>query len=181
MRLVLWVVNASVQVAEEAQSQPARLEELYVRHTPAAVGLAYLLTGDREAAEDLVQDAFVRLSGKFQHLRNREAFGSYLRRTVVNLHLSRLRRIRLERSYVARERGGAERPQSSMPDIAERADLWAGLQQLPARQRTALVLRYYEDMSERESAEVLRCSVSALKSLVTRATATLREQIGSEE
>lgn len=181
MRLVLWVVNASVHVAEEAQLQPARLEELYVRHTPAAVGLAYLLTGDRDAAEDLVQDAFVRLAGRFRHLRNPEAFASYLRKTIVNLHLSRLRRIRLERSYLAGQRGGVEPAQSSMSDIAGRADLWAGLQQLPARQRAAVVLRYYEDLSERESADVLRCSVSAVKSLVTRGMETLREQIRGEE
>ncbi|HZA26359.1 MAG TPA: sigma-70 family RNA polymerase sigma factor [Actinomycetota bacterium] len=68
-----------------------------------------------------------------------------------------------------------------MPDIAGRADLWAGLQQLPARQRAALVLRFYEDLSERESAEVLRCSVSAVKSLVARAMETLRNEMGSEE
>jgi RNA polymerase sigma-70 factor (sigma-E family) len=173
-------VNASVHVVEEAQSQPARLEELYVRHTPAAVGLAYLLTGDRDAAEDLVQDAFVRLSGRFQHLRNPEGFASYLRRTVVNLHLSRLRRIRVERSYLSGQQGVGP-PQSSMPDIAERTDLWAGLQQLPARQRAAVVLRYYEDLSEKESADVLRCSVSAVKSLVARAMETLREQIRGEE
>jgi RNA polymerase sigma-70 factor (sigma-E family) len=180
VRLVLWVVNASVQVAEEAQLQPARLEEVWVRHTPAAVGLAYLLTGDRDAAEDLVQDAFIRLAGRFQHLRNAEAFPSYLRRTIVNLHLSRLRRIRLERSYITQQRG-AEPAQSSAPDITERADLWARLQQLPARQRAAVVLRYYEDLSEKESADVLRCSVSSVKSLVARAMETLREQIRGED
>ena len=172
-------MNASVHLVEEAQSQPARLEELYVRHTPAAVGLAYLLTGNRDAAEDLAQDAFIRLAGRFQNLRNPEAFSSYLRRTVVNLHLSRLRRIRLERSYLARH--PRAEPAQSMPDIAGRADLWAGLQQLPARQRAALVLRFYEDLSERESAEVLRCSVSAVKSLVARAMETLRNQMGSED
>jgi RNA polymerase sigma-70 factor (sigma-E family) len=171
-------VNASVHVVEEAQLQPARLEELYVRHAPAAVGLAYLLTGNREAAEDLVQDAFIRAAGRFQHMRNAEAFPSYLRRTVVNLHLSRLRRMRLERSYLARQQ--EEPVQSSMPDIAGRADVWAGVQRLPARQRAAIVLRYYEDLSEGEGAEVLRCSVSAMKSLITRAMKTLRDQLGSE-
>jgi RNA polymerase sigma-70 factor (sigma-E family) len=171
-------VNASVYVVEEAYLQPARLEELYVRHAPAAVGMAYLLTGNREAAEDLVQEAFIRAAGRFQHLRDAEAFPSYLRRTVVNLHLSRLRRIRVERSYLARQQGAPVG--SSMPDITGRADVWAGVQRLPARQRAAIVLRYYEDLSERESAEVLRCSMSAMKSLVTRAMRTLRDQMGSE-
>jgi RNA polymerase sigma-70 factor (sigma-E family) len=177
-RLLLWV-ELSLEMAEEAVTQPARLEELYVRHMPAAIGLAFLLTGDRDAAEDLVQDAFVRLTGKFHHLRNPEAFGSYLRRTLVNLHLSRLRRIRLERHIAAQQRG--IEPQSSMPDVAGSADLWAGLQRLPPRQRAAVILRYYEDLSERESAELLRCSVAAVRSLVARAMETLREKVPGEE
>lgn len=178
-RLLLWV-ELSLEMAEEAVTQPARLEELYVRHMPAAIGLAYLLTGDRDAAEDLLQDAFVRLVGKFHHLRNPEAFGSYLRRTLVNLHLSRLRRIRVERFHIAVQQRGIE-PQSSMPDVAGSVDLWAGLQRLPPRQRAAVVLRYYEDLSERESAELLRCSVAAVRSLVARAMETLREKVPGEE
>lgn len=166
-------------MGQEAVTQPARLEELYVRHMPAAIGLAYLLTGDRDAAEDLVQDAFVRLAGKFQHLRNPEAFGSYLRRTLVNLHLSRLRRIRLERFHIAVEQGRIE-PHSSLPDVAGSVDLWAGLYRLPARQRAAVILRYYEDLSERETAELLRCSIFAVRSLVARAIETLREKMPGE-
>jgi RNA polymerase sigma-70 factor (sigma-E family) len=176
----ITVVELSLEMAEEAVTQPARLEELYVRHMPAAIGLAFLLTADRDAAEDLVQDAFVRLAGKFHHLRNPEAFGSYLRRTLVNLHLSRLRRIRLERFHLAVQRRGIE-PHSSMPDVAGNADLWAGLRRLPARQRGALILRYYEDLSERESAELMRCSVAAVRSLVARAMETLREKMPGEE
>src|SRR5262249_42709841 len=73
------------------------LAELYERHAGAAIGLAYLLTGDRYHAEDLVQEAFVRVAGRFRHLRDEGAFEGYLRRTVVNLFTSQLRRRRLER------------------------------------------------------------------------------------
>jgi RNA polymerase sigma-70 factor (sigma-E family) len=173
-------VELSLEMGQEAVTQPARLEELYVRHMPAAIGLAYLLTGDRDAAEDLVQDAFVRLAGKFQHLRNPEAFASYLRRTLVNLHLSRLRRIRVERFHIAAEQRAIE-PHSSMPDVVGSADLWTGVQGLPARQRAAVILRYYEDLSERESAELLRCSVSAVRSLVARGIEALRKKMPGEE
>src|SRR5919106_5731921 len=97
------------------------LAELYVRHVPAANRLAFLLTGDRVQAEDLVQDAFVRCVGRFGHLRAHEAFDAYLRRTIVNLHTSRLRRVRVEREFLAKEAGRVERTSmSSLPDVAVR-------------------------------------------------------------
>jgi RNA polymerase sigma-70 factor (sigma-E family) len=151
------------------------LADLYVRHVPAATSLAYLLTGDRAEAEDLAQDAFVRMIGRFRNLRNPEAFAAYLRRTVVNLHTSKLRRRRVERAYLAREAGLAQAGEA--PSIGERDDLWRALQSLPARQRAAVVLRYYEDLSEQQAAEAMGCSTSALKSLVARAMETLRTTI----
>lgn len=159
-----------------------RLAELYVRSAPAANRLAYLLTGDRGQAEDLVHDAFVRCVGRFGHLRAHEAFDAYLRRTIVNLHTSRLRRVRLEREYLATEAARVERGASgSMPDVATREDLWRRLRTLPARQRAVLVLRYYEDLSERETADAMRCSIAAVKSLTARATAALRDGIEGED
>jgi RNA polymerase sigma-70 factor (sigma-E family) len=157
-----------------------RLEELYERHAPAAGRLAYLLTGDRAQAEDLVQDAFVRVVGRFGHLHVPDAFHSYLRRTIVNLHTSQLRRRRLERAYLARERSSARPAEPAVPDLGVRQELWDALGRLPARQRAAIVLRYYEDLSEHETAVVLGCSVPAVKSLVARAMETLRARIGSE-
>jgi RNA polymerase sigma-70 factor (sigma-E family) len=156
------------------------LAELYARHLGGAVGLAYLLTGDRHLAEDLAQEAFVRLAGRFGHLRNPDAFEAYLRRTVVNLFTSHLRRRRVERAYL---RGEAGRPEVAAPepDVGLADELWAALQRLPERQRAAVVLRFYEDLSERDVAAVLRCSVPAAKSLVARAMETLRGEIGSEE
>ena len=70
---------------------------------------------------------------------------------------------------------------SGMPDIAGREDMWRRLRTLPARQRAVLVLRYYEDLSERETADALRCSVAAVKSLTARATSALREGIRGED
>jgi RNA polymerase sigma-70 factor (sigma-E family) len=158
------------------------LADLYVRHVPAANRLAFLLTGDRSQAEDLVHDAFVRCVGRFGHLRAHEAFDSYLRRTIVNLHSSRLRRLRVEREWLSKETGRVKRPGTSgLPDVAGREDMWRRLATLPPRQRAVLVLRYYEDLSERETANALRCSVAAVKSLTARATAALREGIRGED
>jgi RNA polymerase sigma-70 factor (sigma-E family) len=159
-----------------------QLADLYARHVPAANRLAYLLTGNQSHAEDLVHDAFVRCVGRLGHLRAHEAFDAYLRRTIVNLHTSRLRRVRVEREFLAKEAARTGRATSAaMPDVAGRQDMWRRLQTLPARQRAVLVLRYYEDLSERETADALRCSVAAVKSLTARATAALREGIRGED
>lgn len=159
------------------REEPAGLDELYVRHAPTAVGLAYLLVGNHDVAQDLVHEAFVRLVGRLGHLRDRSRFDAYLRRTVVNLHISRLRRLRLERRYLARERSRSASELDPQANEAARQDLWRSLGKLPARQRTAVVLRYYEDLSERETAEVMRSSVAAVKSLVARAMQALRAEM----
>ena len=155
------------------------LEERYVQHAPAALRLAYFLTGDPEAARDLVQDAFVRRAGRFQHLRQPDAFDTYLRRTIVNLHASGLRRRRAERSSLARE-AALTVPVANEDNHEARDQMWHAILSLPPRQRAAIVLRYYEDLSEWQSAEVLRCSVGALNQLVVRAMANLRTRIGKE-
>lgn len=172
------IVDGGIAVTEPS----SQLADLYVRHVPAANRLAYLLTGDRAHAEDLVHDAFVRCVGRFGHLRAHEAFEAYLRRTIVNLHTSRLRRVRVEREYLAKEAARQGRAASAtLPDVAGREDMWRRLQTLPPRQRAVLVLRYYEDLSERETADALRCSLAAVKSLTARATTALREGIEGED
>jgi RNA polymerase sigma-70 factor (sigma-E family) len=174
------MVSAELDVAERTDRGGGGLGELYRRHAPAAGRLAYLLTGDRARAEDLVQEAFVRLAGRFRHLRFPDAFDAYLRRTIVNLHTSQLRRVRLERAYLDRERHASD-PVDPMPDLGLREQLWRALAALPARQRAAVVLRYYEDLSEQDAADVLGCSEAALKSLVARAMETLRTTIRGDE
>ena len=157
----------------------SRLEDVYVRHAPAALRLAYFLSGDPETARDLVQDAFVRVAGRFRYLRQPDAFDAYLRRTIVNLQVSRLRRLKVERASLARE---AAFPVTTAvhEDHEVRDEMWQAILGLPPRQRAAIVLRYYEDLSEREAADLLRCSVGALNQLVARATAALRTRIGDE-
>lgn len=153
--------------------------ELYEAHADRAKRLAYLLTGDAELAEDLVQEAFVKLAGTFRGLRRPEAFGAYLRTTIVNLTRSHFRHLRSERSYLERERARPAR-HVEQPDVASRTDLRSALAALPYRQRAAVVLRYYEDLSERQAADTLGLSLPALKSLVNRGMENLRSQMGSD-
>lgn len=164
----------------DADAGLSGFEERYVRHAPSALRLAYFLTGDPDAARDLVQEAFVRIVGRFRHLRQPDAFDTYLRRVIVNLHTSSLRRLKAERSSLARD--AALRVTAAIEDHHEaRDEMWHAILSLPPRQRAAIVLRYYEDLSEWQSAEILRCSVGALNQLVVRAMATLRTRIGKEE
>jgi RNA polymerase sigma factor (sigma-70 family) len=88
--------------------------------------------------------------------------------------------MRLERLELRRQRSAREREQRDV-DISERDAMWMALQGLPARQRAAVVLRFYEDLSERETADLLGCSIGAVNQLIARGLATLRERIGSEE
>jgi RNA polymerase sigma-70 factor (sigma-E family) len=163
----------------DASESSDGLAELYRRHAPSGFRLAFLLTGSRAAAEDLLHDAFVRVAGRFRHLRFPEAFEAYLRSTIVNLHISQLRKQRSERMYVERERG--QRPNAqTLPDLASREELWDALMALPPRQRSAVVLRFYGDLSERQAAEVMGSSLEALRSAVARGMRTLRSAMGGE-
>lgn len=157
-----------------------RIAELYSRHAPEAMRLAYLLTGDSHAAADVVQDAFIRLLGRFRDIRNPDAFEAYLRKTVVNLAKDRFRKLSSERARQERDRSLRREVAESMPDFSERDSLRRALRTLSYRQQAALVLRYFEDLSEGQTAEVLGCSVAAVKSLVARGTKVLRERLRGE-
>ena len=153
------------------------LAELYAAHAADALRLAYLLTGDNSQAEDLVQDAFVRVAGRLVHLRDPAGFRAYLRTSVVNLARSQFRRRKLERRY-----SQAQPPPSPVagPDMSEREQMRRALVALPVRQRLAVVLRYYEDLSEAQTAELMHCGTGAVNSLVSRAMASLRSTIGED-
>lgn len=165
---------------EEATSpaERGRLEGLYAAHAPDAARLAYLLTGDRALAEDLVHEAFVLMFGRFRDLRNPEAFGAYLRKTVVNLARSHFRHRKVEQTYIQRE---SRRPARPPEQIGGREEMWDQLKRLNPRQRAAIVLRYYEDLTEAQTADVLGCAVGTVKSLVSRGLEQLRRGLREGE
>jgi len=163
-----------------AATAPAesRLASLYRAHAPDSVRLAYLLTGDRRAAEDLVQDAFVRLASRFQDLRDPARVGGYLYRTILNLARGRHRRRVVERRYLSRRSTDATSTPAPDDEITNRDILWHAISSLPERQRAVVFFRYYQDLPERDVAEILSCSVGAVKSLNLRAMKKLREMVG---
>jgi RNA polymerase sigma-70 factor (sigma-E family) len=147
-------------------SRPTTLAALHRERYAAMVRLATLLVDSQEIAEEVVQDCFVRLHPRFDRIDDPVA---YLRRSVVNACRSAGRRRTLERSHLR-----ADRPAFAELGVDEILDALAGL---PARQRAALVLRYYEDRSEAEIAEALGCRPGTVKSLISRGLARLREVV----
>jgi RNA polymerase sigma-70 factor (sigma-E family) len=162
-------------MTHETSLERSSLGDLYVRHAPEGIRLAFLLTGDRALAEDLVQEAFARLVGRLRHLREPNAFGAYLRRTIVNLATSHFRRRRVERAYLERVAGHREVETNPNSELDER--MHEALLGLPKRQRAAIVLRFYEDLSDVQTAEILRCSAGTVRSLVSRGMKTLRSEL----
>ena len=151
------------------------LAEIFSEHGRETTELAFFLTGEPELAQDLAQEAFVRLFGRFSNVRNPDAVRVYLRRTVVNLARSHFRKRKTERSYAARLTGsGTANP--SIRDVDQEEDMLRLLQLIPDRQRAALILRFYFDLSESQTAETLGVSDKTVNGLVRRGLTALRKK-----
>ena len=147
---------------------PSSFERLYAEAYAPMVRLALLLTGSPASAEELVQDAYVRVFARWAEVESPRA---YLRKAVVNACYSHRRRRGRELRHGP---GAAARKQIVDPEI----DLTRGaLACLPDRQRKAVVLRYYEDLSEAEIADLLGCRPGTVKSLLSRALFRLRKEL----
>ena len=145
----------------------------YVRErSRALLRTAYLLTGNRADAEDLVQSALAKTYLAWDRIEDRAALDGYVRRAMVNTHISWWRRRRVE------EYPTDEVPDQAVADHAVSSDIQEALRRavdrLPQRMRAAVTLRFYEDMTEAEIAEVLGISLGTVKSTVSRAVAKLR-------
>ncbi len=139
---------------------------------PALMRTAYLLAGDRAGAEDLLQNAFAKLYLSWDRVRDREALDGYVRRIMVNEHNSLWRR-----AWKRREHSTDVVPDQGVTDEYDEgrgSALWSFVQTLPPKQRSVIVLRYYEQLSEAETADVLGISVGTVKSQASRALAGLR-------
>ncbi|HVU75191.1 MAG TPA: SigE family RNA polymerase sigma factor [Mycobacteriales bacterium] len=159
--------------SRELASGPRRDFHAYVRdRSPALLRTAYLLTGNADEAEDLLQDALARLLNAWSRVREEDALDAYVRRTMVNLRTSRWRLRRVHTVPVA------ELPETAVHDPHsspfDRDAMWAALLRLPPRMRAVLVLRFYEDLTEAEAAAALGCSIGTVKSQTSRALTKLR-------
>jgi RNA polymerase sigma-70 factor (sigma-E family) len=145
--------------------------------SPALLRTAYVLTGSRADAEDLLQTALAKTYLAWDRIRDREAVDGYVRRVMVNAQTSWWRRRKVD-EYPTEQlpEGPAGRDQTADRDLHD--SLWTALSTLPKRQRAMVVLRYYEDLSEAETAQVMGVSVGTVKSTTSRALTKLRDTPG---
>jgi RNA polymerase sigma-70 factor (sigma-E family) len=142
---------------------------------PALFRTAYLLTGDRGEAEDLVQTALANTYVARSRIRDRGATEAYVRRAMVN---AASRGWRKRGRTVLTDDPPAQPHDSGFGGLEERAQVWAAVCALPPRMRATLVLRYYEDLPEAEVAAALDCSVGSVKSQTHHALKRLRVALG---
>ena len=146
------------------------LEALYRSHRTELLRLAFLLTGSSHIAEEVVQEAFMRIRPRLATVREPL---SYLRQIVVNRCREHHRRVAVERRHAPRPPGPA------LP--GEIDETWEALWLLPRRQRMALVLRFYEDLTVPEVAAALGCRSGTAKSLVHRSIQSLRKVLSDDD
>ena len=160
------VARLTGRVTARERDGAASFDDLFRAQYEPMVRVAYLLVGSREEAEDVVQDAFARVELRWRRLGNP---GGYLRRCVVNRAHDALRHRKVEQRYLH------HRHETSADLGAD--ELADALAALAPKRRTAVVLRYYAGLGEREIAEVMRVRPGTVKSLLHRALAQLREEI----
>ncbi len=150
---------------------PTDFSEFMRARWAALYRTAYLLTGNPHDAEELLQDAMARTCVKWRGIRDKGAADAYVRRILVN------------EAGKGWRRRGRERPTDEVPEVGhagglggleDSTDLWAQICALPPRQRAVVVLRYYEDLTEAQTAASLGCSVGTVKSQAHAALKRLR-------
>jgi RNA polymerase sigma-70 factor (sigma-E family) len=134
---------------------------------PALLRYGYVLSGNPDDAADLVQEALLKLSDTWRRVRNKDNPEAYVRTIMARQHVSWWRRRR-------REHLTDEVPEGSYIDRHATGELWRELASLPRKQRTVLVLRYFEDLPDQEIADILGISCGTVRSQAFRALQTLR-------
>lgn len=167
--------NAATDTGPDMTERVA-FAELFHDHYPRVMRLAHLHCGDRARAEDAVAEAMAKVfvrwrAGRVEHV------GAYLRRAVVNEILQDVRRRASADRARARSGGDVRGVRDATEDLADRDELVMALQRLPDRQRLAVVLRYYEQLTEGETAEVMGIGVGGVKSQTSRGLARLRDEL----
>lgn len=153
------------------------LASLHQAHYRDLVRLAGLLLHDRGASEEVVQDAFVQLHLKRRRLRDPEKAAAWLRSAVLNGARSRIRHLDVRRRHQPAPRRSTESAEDAALAGDARDRIVLALRTLPARQREAVVLRYYLDLSEGQMADAMGISAGSVKSHLHRGLAALETQL----
>jgi RNA polymerase sigma-70 factor (sigma-E family) len=156
----------------------ASFDAFFDAHHRDLARLAFLLSGDPDAAEDLTAEAFTQAWKRWEQVTGSDVPLAYVRRIVVNLAASRVRRLVRERRGW-RLLGAAWTDRVDGPDLAASADVREALRRLPVRKRACVVLRHYYGLSEQETATTLGISVGTVKSQTSRGVAELATLLGA--
>jgi RNA polymerase sigma-70 factor (sigma-E family) len=176
MQLAVEPEVGSRMKAQAQQERDAEFEAYMAARQPSLLRTAYLISGDRHTAEDLVQTALAKLYLSWDKVHDRQMLDGYVRRIIVNEHNSLWRRAWKKRE-LSTDTLPDDRTVTHEHDDGQRDALWEFVQTLPRRQRAVIVLRYYEDLSEAEIAETLGVSVGTVKSQASRALAAMRLRV----
>ena len=169
-------------LARIGNKEPAAVNEMVSRKLPRLLALASRILGDADEAKDVAQESFLRIWRQAANWRSGEArFDTWLHRVVLNLCHDRLRK-RKERPLEDDDPGNelvdsAPRPDEELEATARSEQMAAALAALPDRQREAIVLQYYQELSNIEAAALMNISVDALESLLSRARRNLRSYL----
>lgn len=166
-------------VARVGQQDPAAVRSLVARKLPRLLALATRMLGDRMEAEDVAQEVFVRIWKQASRWKEGEArFDTWVHRVALNLCYDRLRgRREVPHAELPDEIDLAAPPEATLEARAKDQRVREALAALPARQREALVLNYYQEMSNIDAAALMGITVDALESLLARARRNLRAQL----
>lgn len=153
-------------------------DEWVASRGPGLLRLAYVLTGNRNDADDVVQEALSRALPRWSRISRLDNPDAYVRRMVVNAHTSGWRRFRRRESPVPEPAPAAT---VEGPDVGDHDRLWRACLRLPAAPRTAVVLRFYEQLGYAEMAELTGVREGTLRSRVSRGLALLRSELGETD
>jgi RNA polymerase sigma factor (sigma-70 family) len=165
----------TIDRAARTRDRLARLASAFETEYAGLLRFAYFVSGDRSTAEDLVQEAFVRIYQAGDRV-DATRLNQYARRTVLNLHRSSLRRLALRRSHVRMEEDSRD-----PADQTGQLQVRSALMTLRPGERACLALRFYEDMPDRDIAETLGISISAVKKRMQRGLQKVRSILGEDE
>jgi RNA polymerase sigma-70 factor (ECF subfamily) len=170
-------------ICRVAAGDPAAVRAMAARKLPRLLGVATRMLGDRAEAEDVAQEAFVKLWRQARRWRPGAAMvDTWLHRVTLNLCYDRLRRRReIPAAAPPEQTDPAPGADMAMIRAARDAALAAAIASLPERQRAALVLQYYEGLSNIEAAAAMEIGVEALESLLSRARRTLRDKLKGDD
>jgi RNA polymerase sigma-70 factor (sigma-E family) len=154
---------------------PVSFPDFVAAHAEDLLRTAHLVTGDEGEAEDLVQECLLRLAPRWGRVGEMDYPLAYARRVLVNLAVRGSGRRARREAELKTELSSEAMDSAPMDLIAEREELWAALRQISARQRVVLVLRYFNDLSEAEVAEMLGITTGTVSSTASRSLAQLRD------